>query len=170
MNIDCDIKDIAGFLLKKDYQISQERKIVKEIWKNKTDIPLKYKNNLELFLRDIHYEISKLDMDMVEYDEIVQLYEEFDLLIDLDYNQTDDLDDFFKNIKLSLIYTQDKDFYQIKMRSLLKKLGYKKRTYKLNENIKKAIENQQLHTYNRRHIKCNISSLKLDDVLIIKLK
>lgn len=76
MNIDCDIKDIAGFLLKKDYQISQERKIVKEIWKNKTDIPLKYKNNLELFLRDIHYEISKLDMDMVEYDEIVQLYEE----------------------------------------------------------------------------------------------
>lgn len=171
--MDCQYKahDIAMFLYKKDLLHSSERKLLKKIWEQETDILEKYKENFNLFLRDVHFEISKLDGSLCELEEINQLAEEldYDFYIDLSLGEEDAIKAFFKNIKLNLKYIEGKMNYKFKIKDILLKFGYKRRSNEIILNFKQILDSLKLKTYTRRHIPCDIAEIKSDDMVIIKL-
>ena len=90
--------------------------------------------------------------------------------IDGSVNEQGVIESFFKIIKLQLTYTPDKAYRKIKLRTLVGRFGYKRRSVNLIVYIDEALEFLGLVTYLRGYVTCNITEIKLDDTVIIRLK
>ncbi len=75
---------------------------------------------------------------------------------------------YFKLIKLQLMYS-GKSYRKIKLRTLLHDFGYKRRTEALIENISKALKALNLYACLKNFSPCNMSSVRLDDMIMIRL-
>lgn len=164
--------DIAVFFISADFTISDERKILDDLWQIKDEcIWWKYRSNKEKFIRAVYNEISKYHF-CDDYDEIniilSDVGSEFYLSNSIDEQGA--IERYFKTIKLCLTYVDGVDFRKIRLRSLIGKFGYKRRNVVLIEHINKTISTLGLKTFLKGRVPCNIGQVKLDDVVIIRLK
>ena len=77
---------------------------------------------------------------------------------------------YFRLTKLKLSYVEGCDYIRLKLRTLLKNFGYKRRTEKLVLSINRSLEKLKLECSLKRREKCNIGEIDLDDMIIIRLK
>ena len=80
------------------------------------------------------------------------------------------IESFFKLIKLQLTYTPNKVYRKIKLRTLLGRFGYERRSANLIFYIDEALKSLELVTYLRGHVPCNLAEIRLDDTVILRLK
>ena len=77
---------------------------------------------------------------------------------------------FFTVIRLELLYMEGRGYYKIKLRRLLKKFKYKRRSQTLVQSINHAMTVLSLVPYLRDHVPCDISAIGIDDMVMIRLK
>jgi len=166
--------DIALYFRVSNFTISDEKKIRDEIWEERyTILDPYYRKDKYKYIK----EISKLlyqygeECFYTEMQAINKVLEEIGstYVISEHNNKDDRVEAFFRYIKLRLSYTENVSYVRFKLRTLLREFGYKKRTEKLVDNIKKSLKALKLGTYLRNYQKCDISEIKLNDIVMIRL-
>lgn len=165
--------DIAIFFLTTDFTISDEKAIIDDIWRYyKSSIWYKYRKNKEHFRRSIYNEISKYDGTFDEIDELNLILQDLDTFVDINSSTHEEgvIESYFKLIKLHLTFVEGREYRKIKLRNLLGRFGYKRRTQQLTECIERTLKQLGLSSYLKGYVPCSIREIKLDDVIIIRLK
>ena len=163
--------DIAVFFFAADFTKSIERAVLHDIWKN-GNLPDKYRKDESLFRRHVYHDLSKFDGSLDDVDELNLLTRDTEhaFCIDGAVNEQGIVESYFKVIKLELTYLKGKDFRKIKLRSLLKQFGYKKRSAQLVAGIQHILDALELKTYLKGYVSCDIAEIDIDDTLMIRLK
>ncbi len=165
--------DIAVYLKTENLTIKEEYFIIESLWKNRNDLlQVKYYKNKRVFLNSVNHELNKLDGILYCTDEINLILQEMGSnyrVGELEFEQ-DVIESYFKVIKLRLSYTLGTEYCRIKLRTLIKSFGYKRRTAALVEYINNTIDLLGLKAYLRGKEPCDIGEISLDKVIIIRLK
>lgn len=164
--------DLAVYFLISDFQMSEEKRILGDLWEQQNSALLpKYRTSKKLFRNSIYKDLSEYDCTLDELDELNLLMQDLNYCdIDGSVNEQGVIESFFKIIKLQLTYTPNKEYRKIKLRTLIGRFGYKRRSANLISYIDEALKSLRLVTYLRGHVPCNIGEIQLDDTLIIRLK
>jgi hypothetical protein len=173
MNYVYSPNDIAVFLLKSDFSLSGEQSVLTHLWEEQKNIQKKYRLNKHTLVSAVQREITSYmlanDTDMDELDLIMR---------DINPNQTllttvqehNCLVHFFKVIRLELLYVENKDFYKIKLRRLLKRFGYKRRSAAFIQDLTRTMSMLSLKPYLRGYVPCDLAKINIDDMVMIRLK
>lgn len=163
--------DIAIFLLKADFTLSDEQMVLYSLWEEQKQMTSKYRNDKFSFIREIRREMVsyKYKNDMHELDLIMRDIDP-DYILLTPKDEHDFIFQFFKIIRLELLYIERKDCYKIKLRNLLKRFGYKRRSQSLIKNITHSLTLLSLTTYLRGYVSCDVQNIALDDMVMIRLK
>jgi len=167
------VNDIAVFLLVANFKLSDEQKTLHKLWREQKYIDEKYLHNEAAFKREIRREralimpgvlddLDELDLIMRDVDPNYELFNS-------NYER-DAILQFFKIIRLELLYIENRDYYKIKLRRLLKHFKYKRRSQALIQNIKHAMTLLSLTPYLRGHVPCDLALIDIDDMVMIRLK
>ena len=82
--------------------------------------------------------------------------------------ETEDLDLFFKNMRLRILYGSGRTYARIKLRTLLARYGYKRRTKSLMEYIHDCVIFYHLNVTKRGGFAVDIESCNLDTMLTFR--
>ena len=165
--------DIAVFLFAANLKLSDEQKVLSELWREQEHIDEKYCHNEFAFKREVTRE-----MDLImpgaseELDELDLIMRDVDPgyeLFNSDFER-DVILQFFKIIRLELLYIPNRDYYKIKLRRLLKYFRYKRRSQALVQNIKQSMDLLSLAPYLRGRVPCDVALIDIDDMVMIRLK
>lgn len=154
--------DVANFLLQADFKVRKEREVIAELYQN---LPMGEPVTKQVFA----YRISVLLLTEEERKEMLDFFH--DMTVPISFQGIEDeelLKLYFKNIYLHLNFNDDCKYRKIKLRSLLKMFGYKRRSDQLVKNIERTLDTLQIKTYLRGNEPCTIGSASLDDMIIFK--
>lgn len=163
-------KDIAGYFINADFTHTKQNEVLTDIFENHNNsVVFPYRNDFLLLKRTVDDLMIKYESDNETLDEVqVIMWEMGECGLMLDEGNYDRLGAYFKLIKLQLMYSGI-TCKKIKLRTLLKDFGYKRRTADLVSRINRAFSALGLVTYLKKRKQCNIGQVKLDDMIIIRL-
>ncbi len=168
--------DIAAIINSLDLRNSDKENLIIAIHIKEQDrLIQKYRNNLRtLFLKVLywgHYLQNKEALD-AEFPAIKKLLSTKDIEIsDGDFTADySDLDLFFKSIRLRILYIGKQDYVRIKLRTLLKRYGLKRRSQKFIDKFLLCIWFYQLQIYLPGNKECDIRKVNVDDTIIFRIK
>ena len=156
-----NIYDIAVFLSIIDLPYIEERELIKIL----SDV---FGNNESLkdFMIKIDEQLEQLDSQIIKDLKELDSKLKKSLITD-DYKQ--DMAHYLKVMKLRLEYT-DTDYIKIKFRTLLKQLGYKRRSDKLVNDLTEMFNHLGLVVFKKGGYLGDLSELPLDEFLTIRLR
>lgn len=166
--------DIARYFLWADFTNNDEREILKDIWDCRVKcLNMNSRKSQKLFYRSVYSEIDKYE-DLKNDNEITDINKILEdigssFLISDALNEERVVEAFFRIAKLKLCYTQGTTYIKLKLRTLLKTFGYKRRSEQLVNSIKITLKNLDLQTFLKGNVNCNINEIDLDDIVMIKL-
>lgn len=169
------ISDIGIYFNNVDLPHSKENRILEQLWEDRNKVlELKYRNNKKYFYNSVRKETEKylLDVNDNEIDAINRMLKDIgsNFTIDNSYTEEYVIEAFFRVIKLKLAYTDDVNNVKMKLRTLLGYFGYKRRSQQFVDSVKRTIKALELVTYLKGYELCDISIIKLDDMIMIRLK
>lgn len=163
--------DIAGYLLYSDFPYKQNNEIIEDLFKNH-NASIVYPYRLDfLSLKSKTADLIILlgtDGEILNEAELI-LKELNDSKLNNNECELDYFGAYFKLIKLQLLYSGI-TYRKIKLRTLLKDFGYKRRTSSLLININYALRAIGLCPYLKKYKHCDLRKVKLDDMIIIRLR
>ena len=135
--------------------------MLEKIWKedNQYLSPF-YRTNLRQLYLDVHYWTDYLcDKPVIdkEVEEAAFITDYFD--IDL----------FFKMKRVQILYLDGQDYVRMKLRTLLKAYGYKRRTQELLKYLRECMMFYHMQTYLRGKEECDIGEIGLDEMITIRV-
>ncbi len=162
--------DIALFFASANLTISEEQSILVSLWQHNNVIDFEYCKGKKQFRKSVFRELDNLigvenvfEIDLIFKD----MGSKFSLL---EFNSEQDaISSFFKVIKLNLTHAPGKNHCRIKLRNLIKNFGYKKRSAALIDNINSTISSLDLTVCLRGRKPCNINTVPLDNIIVIRL-
>lgn len=161
-------KDIAGYLLVANLPRFREDEIITDLFQeHNDDIVYDYRNDFIKLRRHIHDKMILLEMNDEEYEEAQLIIREFQ--IEKSEAIPDYFGAYFKYIKLKLLYSGN-GYQRIKLRTLLKEFGYKRRSAALMESINRTMQALHLQAYLKQHEPCDLEEISIDQMVIIRLK
>jgi len=164
--------DIAVFFLISNFTQRDERMVLNAIWKNENALLSDaYRKDETRFRRVVYAELSKFDSTPEELDELKLLMRDIEVspLFENEQMMQDIIASYFKIIKLELKYTREVKYRKTKLRTLLRRFHYKRRSVKLAKEIKQILRTLKLKTYLRDYVPCDIAKVSVDDVIIFRL-
>jgi hypothetical protein len=171
MNFVYTPNDIAVFLLKANFSFKEEQSVLKHLWNEQKHISKKYRNDLTVFIRAVRVKIDSYAL--------TDSLDELDLIM-RDINpkhksltpaqEHDCILHFFMVVRLELLYIKSRDYFKIKLRRLLKRFNYKRRTQSFMQDLSRTMIKLSLRSYLRDYVPCNLSAISLDDMVMIRLK
>ena len=72
-------------------------------------------------------------------------------------------------LRLRIIFLDNQEFVRMKLRTLMRDHGYKRRTSKLNTYLKMCMYFYHIETYIRGGERCNIEEIDLDDMITFRV-
>ena len=161
-------QDIAMYLLVADLPRFRENEIINDLFQEHNyDIVYDYRNDLLKLRRHIHDKMILLEMNDEEYEEDQLIMREFQ--IEKSESEPDYFGAYFKYIKLKLLYSGNV-YHRIKLRTLLKNFGYKRRSTALMERINRTMQALHLQAYLKQHEPCDLAEISIDQMVIIRLE
>lgn len=79
------------------------------------------------------------------------------------------LDLFFKSARLRILYSNGKNYVQIKRRTLMARYGYKRLSPALVEQFNRCTCFYHLQSYVRDGVKCQIEDIGIDEMLVFRI-
>ncbi|MBS3198194.1 hypothetical protein J0J70_01510 [Turicibacter bilis] len=156
-----NVYDIATFLSVIDVSYIRERQIISKLYQD-----LQYEGSLNEFMLKVDEQLEQLDVQvMKEIDELQSQMKEN--LISCHFEK--DMAHYLKVMKLRMQYTEI-DYVKIKLRTLLKQLGYKRRSDKLVAELNEMFQQLGLMVYKKGGILGDLSELALDEFMTIRLR
>lgn len=167
-------QDIALFLDYCNFKLSDEKFLKENLWDNRNKvIEPRYRKNKYKFFKAIS--LCRERYEALDYENEVEVINRILKEIGSSYEITEVEKDsnyieaFFRFIKLRLIYIKGCTHVRIKLRTLLRNFGYKRRSEAITKNIKRTMKALGLKCYLKDHEPCDIGEVKLDDILVIRL-
>lgn len=80
-----------------------------------------------------------------------------------------DLDLYFKEMRFRLRFFSDCGYVRIKLRTLLKRYGYRRRSTKLLEHLEQCMTFYRLKPYLRGAVPCKLSEISIDEMVVFRL-
>ena len=168
--------DIAAILSGFELGCKAETEMLSRIWDGERYIiSPQYVNNKRKFILDVyywmHYFYEKPILDK-EYPMIQKDMEAMGSSLDMHQYTSDfnNLDLFFKNIRIRILYSGGNDYVRIKLRSLLKHYGYKRRSKAVMRHIKTCMRVYKLIVTQRGKAHCVLEEIDLDTMLSFRVK
>ena len=167
--------DIAVIIYSLDVGLQEQNRIINVVWNiEKSYLKYEYWYNKRKFILDIYYwlnyipnkenidaELPIIKRDMrsmngeIENEEFVSDFTKLDL--------------FFKSVRIMIITGQREDCVKIKLRTMLKRYGCQRRSPKLLEYFYECMDFYHLKPYLKGGKLCDISKVKLDDMIIFRI-
>ncbi len=164
--------DIARYFLLSDFSLSYENKILADYRiTHRKWMTEEQKNNWYSFLKKIHYRIGIYQDGFGSFEELHKITDELGLP-SLPYKKDDYYDEeqlFFKLIRLQLKYSPGIEYKKIKLRVLMNRFGYKRRSEQLIARIENYMIILHLQTFLRNKVPYRINEFKYDDIIIFRL-
>lgn len=168
--------DLAVILAGMNIGCQEEASLLHNIWIGERSrmAPPYTQDKRKLILATLywsHYFYNKPAID-AEFPAIQQDFSQTNRLISTESYTDDfsDLDLFFKNVRIRTFYGNGPDYVRIKLRTLLKQYGYRRRSPQLIQYIDSCLDFYQLQPYLRGNIPCDIKEVRLDDMIIFRSK
>lgn len=167
--------DIAAIVSLMELGCQEESHLIDRIWKGEKTLLLKpYRTNKRKFILDIYYWMNYFYEKPIIDQEFPAIQKDFECgKHDFDISQyvTDgmDLDLFFKNMRIRILYGKGNDYVRIKMRSLLSHYGYKRRSKVLLEHIHRCMKFYKLKATLRGGVECDIEHCSLDKMITFRV-
>lgn len=80
-----------------------------------------------------------------------------------------DVDLFFKVLRLRILYLNEKKFVKMKLRSLMKEYGYKRRSDKFMQYIRDCLMFYHIQTYVKGGVLCDICEVNIDEMIVFRV-
>ena len=167
--------DVAVIIHSLNVGIREQNRIINVVWNiDKSFLKYEYWYNKRKFILDVYYWLNyiadkqKIDAEFPIIKRDIQAVngkvadEEFVS----DFAQ---LDLFFKSVRIMIITGQREDCVKIKLRTMLKRYGCQRRSPKLLEYFYECMDFYHLKPYLKGGKLCDISKVKLDDMIIFRI-
>lgn len=149
--------------------------MLEKIWKedNQYLSPF-YRTNLRQLYLDVHYLTDYLcDKPVIdkEFPAVQKDFRSFGKDVEEAAFITDyfDIDLFFKMKRVQILYLDGQDYVRMKLRTLLKAYGYKRRTQELLKYLRECMMFYHMQTYLRGKEECDIGEIGLDEMITIRV-
>ncbi|MBP3805706.1 MAG: hypothetical protein J6I76_17765 [Oribacterium sp.] len=170
-----DSYSVAYFVVSQEMGTKTQMEFLDKLYEQEYEFlhPI-YKGNKKDFISDVLYwtdylvDKEKLDKEypVVEKDfkatgrqfireNMMSDYPEFDL--------------FFMLLRLRILYLDGKDYVRMKLRTLLKHYGYKRRSDAITSHIKDCMMFYHIQPYLRGEEECDIRKIDLDDMITFRV-
>ena len=163
--------DFYNFILLYDLKFSDQNHIIEDFFQfHNSELASAYRNNLALLRREIN-NIKICNTSVAdELNEVAVILNELKVKYKFAPTKSDYLfADYFKMLKLQLLYSGAK-YKKVKLRTILAKFGYKKRTEQVRKDLVNTIKNLGLHPYISNRVECEITKIPLDSIVIFRLQ
>ena len=167
--------DLAAFIRSMDLSCKAQAKFLECVWAQEyAFLPNIYRLNKRRMVQDVLYWLSYFS-DKTALDAELPLIKRDAELTGCSFSIEDhsseyaDLNWFFKNARLRILFGDGKDYVQIKRRVLMKRYGYKKMSPALASYLHQCIFFYHLQPYTRGNIRCKIEEVDIDAVLIFRV-
>ena len=167
--------DLAVIISSMNFGLQKENELINFIWEYEQDfIKPEYRNSKRKFVLNIYYWTNylnnKADIDL-EFPAVKN--DMISVGAEIAENQYisnfSNLDLFFKNLRIRIIFDNKKGYVRIKFRTLLRKYGYRRRSERLVDYINTCIDFYRLKPYLRGGVECDIRTVEIDEMIIFKL-
>lgn len=170
-----DAFDLACILYSQNMSIKTTSRMLQEIWQqdNLYFIPY-YRTNWRALYLDVQYWMNYLCNKPVIDKEFPSVQKDFHALgreVDEEAYITEysDINLFFKMKRLQILYLGGQDFSKIKLRTMLKRYGYKRRTRELLRYFRECLMFYHMQTYLRGKEECDIGAIGLDEMVMLRV-
>jgi len=168
--------DIAVIVSSMQLGCRDESRILDRIWEGeKAFLDIPYRANQRKFILDTYhwlqyfYDKPVIDKEFPAIQKDLA-YSNRTLQADQLTSDFSDLDLFFKSIRLRILYIGKQDYVRIKLRTLLKRYGLKRRSQKFIDKFLLCIWFYQLQIYLPGNKECDIRKVNVDDTIIFRIK
>lgn len=175
LNLYYDSFDLACIINSQDIGTRTASIMLEKIWKqdNYYLIPYYRENLRELYL-DVYYWTNYLCDKPVIDKEFPSIQKDFQALgkeVEEEAFVTDyfDIDLFFKMKRVQILYLDGQDYVRMKLRTLLRAYGYKRRSQTLLKYLHECMLFYHMQTYLQGKEKCDIGEIGLDEMIIIRV-
>lgn len=167
--------DIANFFLLEDITREEEWRVFSKILSEESEyIGTYHREHPEDYWREIRLELSR---DHTDRDKLVGLFRGVDDSIEKAF-PSDDLvssriAEEFKALRLYLLFGKEgekRPFVKMKLRTLLRIFGYKRRTRYFVKEAQEIKEELGIETYLKGNKKCDFGEITINDMFIFRVK
>lgn len=167
--------DIAVIVSSMQLGCRDESRILDQIWAGeKAFLDASYRTNQKKFILDTYHwlqyfydkpiidrEFPVIQKDLAHSNRALQAEQ-----LTGDFS---DLDLFFKSIRIRILYGYRNDYVRIKLRTLLKQYGYKRRSQLLLQHINRCMLFYHLEATLRGGVPCSIEDADLEQMLTFRV-
>ena len=167
--------DIAVIISSMQLGCREENRILDRIWEGEKEFfSAPYGINQRKFILDTYYWIQYFHDKPVLDKEFPAIQKDLAhsnkvLLPEQLTGDFSNLDIFFKSVRIRILYGNGNDYVRIKLRTLLKQYGYKRRSQLLLKHINRCLLFYHLETSQRGGVPCSIDDAGLDQMLTFRV-
>lgn len=169
-----DVTTLARIIIERDMSVTKQQNFLNDVWEyEKEYLFLCHRFSKKQFLLDVMHEINYWKNKDVYDNEIEAVNCDLEAIGSgcqyTEENEYYDLRSYFMELRLRMIFLDNQDFVRMKLRTLLRDHGYKRRTSKLNAYLKMCMYFYHIETYIRGGEHCNIEEIGLDDMITFRV-
>ena len=165
---------IAYVIRSNNMGIKECSTFISKVWNEEKEyLPFCYKRDQRKLFLDVMFQINYMENEEeynIEFPKINK-----DLLDAGSELQIDEvmfernLDLFFMNMRLNILFVSSQGYKRMKLRTLLRQYGYSRRSSNINRYFEKCFWFYHIETFVRGGIRCNINEIGLDDMIIFRV-
>ena len=149
-----DAKTLAGIIINRDMSIRASQKFLNDIWEyEKEYLYAGHRFNKKQFITDVMDEVDYWQNKTTIDKEIRSVNRDFEAIgSECRYIADDeyyDIRSYFMEMRLRIVFLDNQDFVRMKLRTLLRDHGYKRRTEGLNAYLKQCMYFYHIETFIR---------------------
>ena len=161
--------DIALYLLTSEMPLQRSNGVMHDLFDSHNhELREEYRADFRLFRSAVQNSIAFLMLSNDEYAEVEHIIHELKLSCPT-WDESDEFISYFKFTKLSLLYSGIA-FRRIKLRTLLRVFGYRRRSEQLMNRIHEAMDTLELQAFLKGYEPCDLSDIPIDRMVSIRLK
>lgn len=169
-----DTTTLARIIIEREMSITKQQNFLNYVWQyEKEYLFLCHKYNKKKFLLDVMHEINYWKNKQVYDNEIKAVNGDLEAIGSecryVEETEYYDLRSYFMGLRLRMTFLDNQDFVRMKLRTLLRDHGYKRRTSKLNAYLKHCMHFYHIETYIRGGERCDIEEIGLDDMITFRV-
>ena len=169
-----DMHTLARIIIVNNLSAKEISRFLSNVWNYEgLYLPLTYRFNKRKFLIDVldevSYWINKKDFDKeipTINNDLQTIGSEINYFSEEDYYN---LRSYFMELRLIMIFLGTKDYIRMKLRTLLREHGYKRRTAGLNAFFKQCMYFYHIETFVRGGVLCDLEEIALNDMVIFRV-
>ena len=175
--------DVAVIVSSMQLGCREESRILDLIWESeKVFLAIPYRTNQRKFILDTYHwmqyfydkptidkEFPAIQKDLAKRSTDSESALSRALQADQFTSDFSDLDLFFKSMRIRILYGNGNDYVRIKLRTLLRQYGYKRRSQQLLQHINRCMLFYHLEAGVRGGISCLIEEVNLDQMLTFRV-